>query len=116
MTENQITKVAKASKALRDYRNTTMQEYKMSLRDLYRTMEQPGKNPLKDLHAALDAAVMEAYGFDADKDLLTQLLELNLAVAAKEANGEAVQSPGLPSIIKDSGKYISEDCVRFEWE
>ena len=95
----------------------------MSLRDLYRTMEQPGKNPLKDLHAALDAAVMEAYGFDADKDLLTQLLELNLAVAAKEANGDGitnpdqqVQSPGLPAIIKDRAKYISEDCVRFEWE
>ena len=115
-TLKQIDKVAKGAKGLRDYRNKTMGDYKMSLRDLYRTMEQPGKNPLRDLHEVLDGAVMEAYGFDKTKDVLTQLLELNLAVAGKEEKGEVVESPGLPSFVKDSGKYVSEDCVRFEWE
>jgi hypothetical protein len=30
----------------------------------------PGGNPLKDAHAALDTAVLTAYGFSAKKDLL----------------------------------------------
>jgi hypothetical protein len=33
-----------------------------------RTLELPGANPLKDAHAALDAAVLAAYGFSAKKD------------------------------------------------
>jgi len=35
------------------------------MRALYRTLELPGRHPLKDAHAALDAAVLAAYGFDA---------------------------------------------------
>ena len=74
-----------------------MKDHRMSLRDLYRLLEKPRKNPNKDLHAALDKAVLAAYGFDGKKDLLGQLLELNLEVAEREAKGEAVQTPGLPS-------------------
>ena len=51
---------------------------KGGLRDLYRTLELPGTNPLKDAHAALDTAVLTAYGFDPKKDLLAQLLAINL--------------------------------------
>ena len=112
-TQKQIEIVAKASKALRDARNKAMKDFNYSLRDLYRTMEQPGKNPIKDLHTELDKAVMDAYGFDEKKDLLTQLLELNLAVAEKEKKGKPVQSPGLPDFVKDKTKFVSEDCVRF---
>ncbi len=39
-------------------------------------------------HAALDAAVLAAYGYSAIKDLLAQLLALNQQVAAKIENGE----------------------------
>jgi len=67
------------------------------LRAVYRTLELPGKHPLKDAHAALDAAVLAAYGFDAKKDLLAQLLELNLAVAEREKAGETVTAPGVPA-------------------
>ena len=63
----------------------------MSLRDLYRLLERPGKNPIKDLHAALDKAVMEAYGFKEQEDILAQLLALNLTVAEKET-GRPLQS------------------------
>jgi hypothetical protein len=45
-----------------------LQQIDGGLRALYRTLELPGKNPLKDAHAALDAAVLAAYGFDAEKD------------------------------------------------
>ena len=57
-----------------------MPKIKDGLRALYRTLEPPGANPLKDAHAALDAAVLAAYGFSAKKDLLAQLLLLNQAV------------------------------------
>ena len=88
----------------------------MSLRDLYRLLEQPGKNPIKDLQTALDKAVLEAYGFSDKEDILTQLLALNLSVAEKEKKGDKVQSPGLPEFVKDKDSYVSDDCVRFEWE
>jgi len=111
----QIRKVAKAANALRDERNKIMREYKMSLRDLYRLVEKPGKNPVRDLHETLDHAVMEAYGFSKEKDILEQLLELNLSLAAKEENGEKVQAPGLPEWVEHKEEFVSEDCVRFEW-
>ena len=93
----------------------------MSLRDLYRLLEQPGKNPIKDLQAALDKAVLEAYGFSDKEDILAQLLALNLTVAEKEKKGDpsagsGVQSPGLPEFVKNKEQYVSDDCVRFEWE
>jgi len=66
------------------------------------------------LHAALDKAVMEAYGFNSTKDMLSQLLEFNLSVAAREEKKEAVQAPGWPEGIKGKEKFITDDCVKFE--
>ena len=60
-----------------------MEKIKGGLQAVYRTLELPGKNPLKDAHAAPDAAVLAAYGFSPKADLLAQILELNLAVAAR---------------------------------
>lgn len=91
-----------------------LKQYNMSLRDLYRLLEQPGKNPIKDLHTILDKAVMEAYGFDDKKDILSQLLALNLLVAGKENKNEKVQPPGLPDWVKNKNDFISNDCVKFE--
>ena len=72
----------------------------------------PGANPLKDAHAALDTAVLTAYGFSAKKDLLAQLLTLNQEVAAKIEKGEAVISPGVPKNYPDAKKLATEDCIR----
>ena len=105
--------IAKASKGLRDERNRVMSENNQSLRDIYRLLEKPGKNSIRDLQQALDKAVLEAYGFDPSLDLLAQLLELNVQVAEKEANGEQVQSPGLPEWFKDKESVVTEDCVKF---
>ena len=52
--------------------------------------ELPGRHPLKNAHADLDAAVLDAYGISPKKDLLSQLLELNLSVAAAEKAGTPV--------------------------
>ena len=77
-----------------------------------RTLELPGKNPLKDAHAALDAAVLDAYGFSPKGDLLAQLLELNLAVAARIDDDQQVTAPGLPPTFPDPERLITDDCIR----
>jgi hypothetical protein len=85
---------------------------KGGLRAVYRTLELPGKHPLKDAHAALDAAVLAAYGFSAKDDLLAQLLALNLSVAARERAGEPVTAPGIPPGHPDPSRLVTDDCIR----
>jgi antitoxin component of RelBE/YafQ-DinJ toxin-antitoxin module len=70
-----------------------------------------GKVPLK-LDAGLDAAVLAAYGFSAKKDLLVQLLELNLSVAQRLENAEPVTPPGIPAAFPNPETLISDDCIR----
>ncbi len=113
-SQKQIEKVAEAAMKLHQVRSKVLKENKMSLRDLYRLLEQPGNNPVKDLHEKLDAAVIECYGFDPKQDLLIQLLELNLSVAAQEEQGETVQPPGWPESALNKEKYVTDDCVSFE--
>ena len=79
---------------------------------LYRTLELPGANPLKDAHAALDAAVLAAYGFSAKKDLLAQLLALNLATAQRIDKREPVTPPGIPGTFPAAETLISGDSIR----
>jgi hypothetical protein len=86
-TAKQVEAVAQAGRQVRHVRTNALAEMQGGLRAPYRTLELPGANPLKDAHAALDAAVLAAYGFSAKKDLLAQLLELNLAVAQRLDNG-----------------------------
>ena len=82
------------------------------MRAVYRTLELPGQNPLKDAHAALDTAVLAAYGFSAKKDLLQQLLDLNLEVAARIDRGEPVTARGIPPDFRNRESLITADCVR----
>ena len=72
----------------------------------------PSANPLKAAHAALDTAVLVAYGFSAKKDLLAQLLALNQEVAAKMERKEAVIAPGVPNNYPDPKKLVTADCIR----
>ena len=72
-----------------------------SLRDLYRTLDDPGANPLR-----------AAYAMPADADPLAFLLELNLALAAKEKAGEPITPPGFPLPEAERAAFITEDCVR----
>jgi hypothetical protein len=93
-------------------RTEALGEIKGGLRALYRTLELPGANPLNDAHAALDAAVLVAYRFSAKKDLLAQLLELNLAVAQRLEQAEPVTLPGIPASFPKPETLISDDCIR----
>ena len=111
-TVKQIDAVAAAARALRRVRAEALPKLKGGLRALYRTLELPGANPLKDAHAALDTAVLTAYGFNAKKDLLAQLLTLNQEVAAKIERAELVMPPGVPKNYPDAEKLVTEDCIK----
>src|SRR5687767_5208131 len=135
-----IDAVAAAGRELRRVRAEALPQMKGGLRALYRTLEWtrsrplarpsrafcfakflspfpkrlkcPGANPLKDAHAALDAAVLTAYGFSAKKDLLALLLALNQQVAARIEKGEPVTAPGVPKNYPASKKLVTEDCIK----
>jgi hypothetical protein len=111
-TRRQVARVAAAGRAIRRVRADVLKAEKGGLRAVYRTLELPGRNPLKDAHAALDAAVLDAYGFSAKTDLLAQLLELNLTVAARIDAGQPVTAPGVPPSYGDPSALITDDCVR----
>ncbi len=107
----QVKAVAAAGREVRRIRDEALPNMKGGLRALYRTLELPGANPLKTAHAALDAAVREAYGMSAEADPLAFLLDLNLACAAREKAGEKITPPGLPAFVKNRDDFITTDCV-----
>ena len=111
-TVKQIEAVAEAARELRRVRAEALPKLKGGLRALYRTLELPGANPLKDAHAALDTAVLTAYGFNPKRDLLAQLLALNQEVSAKIEKGEPVMPPGVPKNYPDAKKLVTEDCIK----
>lgn len=115
-SKKDILAVAEAGRQVRAVRDEHLPRIEGGLRALYRTLELPGKSPLRDAHAALDAAVLKAYGFNAKNDLLAQILELNLDVAAREKAGEPVTVPGIPQSYLDAGgkpeDLITDDCIR----
>ncbi len=73
---------------------------------------QSRKHARKAAHAALDAAVLAAYGFTAKADLLAQLLALNQTVAARIARGSPVNAPGIPATFPNPETLITEDCIQ----
>jgi hypothetical protein len=107
-----IDAVAAAARELCRVRAEALPKMKGGLRALYRTLELPGANPLKDAHAALDTAVLTAYGFSAKKGLLAQLLALNQQVAMKIERSETVTAPGVPKNYPDAKKLVTEDFIR----
>jgi hypothetical protein len=120
-----IDAVAAAAREVRRVRAEALRNLKGGLRAHYRTLELPGANPLKDTHGALDAvrttvslhrfadaAILTAYGFNAKKDLLAQLLALNQQVAANIENGSPVTAPGGPPGYPDPQRLVTEDCIK----
>jgi hypothetical protein len=56
--------------------------------------------------------VLAAYGFSRKKDLLTQLLALDLDVAAQIDAGQPVTAPGIPSYYPNPSRLVTDDCIR----
>jgi len=107
----QIDAVSEAGRKIRGIRTEALKSIKGGLRAVYKLLELPGKIPLKDAHAGLDKAVMDAYGFSNKKDLLSQLLELNLEVFEKIDQGQTVTSPGIPPNYPEPENLITDDCI-----
>lgn len=107
----EVNDVVAAARRLRDVRESALAAMEGGLRSLYRTIDLPGKNPLKDAHAALDAAVLAAYGFSARQDILQQLLDLNHQVAALIVAGKDVTPPGVPPGYAKPAQLVSKDCL-----
>ena len=104
--------VAEAGRHVRRAREEALSKISGGLQALYRTLELPGKNPLKTAQESLDAAVLAAYGFSPKKDLLAQLLALNLEVSRREQAGEPVTAPGIPPGYPDPARLVTDDCIR----
>jgi hypothetical protein len=111
-TVKAIAAVAVAARDVRRVRAQALPTLKGGLRALYRTLELPGANPLKDAHAALDAAVLTAYGFNTRKDMLVQLLALNQEVAFQIEHGDPVIAPGVPKNYPDANGLVTDDCIQ----
>ncbi len=110
-TAAQVNAVVEASRKLQAVRSTALATAKGGLRALYDTLTLPGKNPLREAHAALDKAVLAAYGFGANKDVVAQVLALNAAVAGRSKAGQQVTGPGVPPIIDNKAMVVSGDCT-----
>lgn len=92
-TQDEVSRVATAAAEIVNHRAASFR-LGYPLADQYDALRRPGRSTLRDLHEELDAAVLSAYGFGTDEDLLPQILELNLLVAQKEAEGHIVTAPG----------------------
>ena len=68
----------------------------VSLKRQYDALRRPGRSRLRDLHAELDAAVLAAYEFSAEDDILAQLLALNQDLAVSPASARGPGPAGLP--------------------
>lgn len=107
-TESAVRSVAEASTSLRTIRSRLL-GHEQGLRDLYRVLDAPGRHPLRDAHAALDETVMQCYGFSSSRDVIEQLLELNLAISTAESRQASVTSPGIPQELPASVCMLSKD-------
>lgn len=90
-----VSDVAQKMAAITEYRAARLSEG-ITLGQQYDALRTPGKSELRELHEALDAAVINAYGFNPDEDLLAQLLALNLAAASDPAAASAPGGGGRP--------------------
>jgi hypothetical protein len=108
-TDAQIREVAQAGRAVRKIRSEAVSRAGVGLRELYGTLDLPGVNPLKAAHAALDTAVLAAYGFSAKKDILQQLLDLNTVYILKLGSGSQIGRPGIPPYFEKCDELVSAD-------
>jgi hypothetical protein len=81
---------------LNDYRNSWMVENQKGITELYNRYFNEPASKLRKLHDVIDALVLEAYGWRARDEVLANLLDLNLALAELEADGQAVVGPWDP--------------------
>ncbi|MCX5965360.1 MAG: N-6 DNA methylase [Cyanobacteria bacterium] len=95
-TIKQIEAIRKTAVDLHEYRSAQMERKQWGITKLYNEYFNEPASQLFKLHKTLDELVLKAYGFSKTDDLLEKLLTLNLELAEKEKNGEAVIGPWAP--------------------
>jgi hypothetical protein len=93
----QVQQIRQAMTTLNDYRNEVMLARNWGITDLYNAYFHEPASQLAQLHRALDALVLKAYGWKASEDILSNLLDLNMELAEREAVGEKVVGPWAPA-------------------
>ena len=89
---------------LRRVRAGALPKLKGGLRARYRILELPAADLLKDAPAAVDTAVLAAYGFSAKMDLLAQLLALSSKSPRRSKKANPLPSPACrPAARSHSG-------------
>jgi hypothetical protein len=96
-----VQQIRQAMTALNDYRNEVMLARNWGITDLYNAYFHEPASQLAKLHKTLDALVLKAYGWKASEDILSNLLDLNLELAEREAAGEKVVGPWAPDTHPD---------------
>jgi hypothetical protein len=92
-TRQQVHAVVKAAESLLLVRSEYLAKGR-SLAAQYDSLKEPGNSRLRSCQAALDAAVLDAYGFTTSEDLLTQIYALNQDIAKDPATAVA-PGPGI---------------------
>ena len=82
-----IQKIRDKTTELHQYRTQQMEKKQWGITQLYNQYFHEPASKLYRLHQQLDKLVMQAYNFQPDDDILSQLLALNLELAAKEKRG-----------------------------
>ena len=95
-----VQQIRQAMTALNDYRNEMMVAKNWGITDLYNAYFHEAASQLAKLHRGLDALVLKTYGWKASEDILSNLLDLNLELAEREAAGEKVVGPWAPDSPK----------------
>ena len=110
-TKKSVIAVAKCARSLRALRKDAMAKNGLSLRGLYRVMEESPNNPVSEAQNKLDKAVLSAYGVKGKVNILSFLLELNIAIFDLEEDGKPILGPGLPSNYIGLADVYSSDCI-----
>lgn len=96
LTKKLVEQIRSTAEELHQYRTEIMEKKQWGITQLYNQFFHEPASQLYKLHAKLDDLVMKAYGFKSGDDILEKLLELNLELAEKEKQGEAVVGPWSP--------------------
>ena len=89
-TDNIIQQIRNKTIQLHEYRTQQMEKKQWGITQLYNEYFHEPASKLYQLHQELDKLVMQAYGFKAEDDILTELLQLNFELAEKETRGKKV--------------------------
>ena len=95
-TQKQIEAIRQTAIELHEYRSQQMEKKQWGITKLYNEYFHESASQLAKLHKTIDTLTLKAYGFSPTDDLLEKLLSLNLELAEKEKQGEAIIGPWSP--------------------